>query len=303
MRLDKTLRFAAVCSGKQAEARWGWLFALPWLLGLFVFYLYPLISSFYYSFTSYSILQEGGWIGAGHYRMLLHDGYFQRAVANSLVFAALFVPLSLAASLGLAVLLQYGGKAVRAYRAIFFVPTLVPLTAKAMIWLSLLNPELGPLHRLLSGIGVNAPAWLQSESWSKPALALLSLWGIGQLMLIAAAGLQRIPQAYYAAAAIDGAGALRSFTAITLPLLRPVLIYQLITGMIGALQLFTLPYALTAGQGTPGGSLMFYVMYVHQHAFLYLRMGYASAMSWCLFAVTLLLTALLAAFVRKRLHE
>lgn len=286
----------------KRENRYGWLFALPWMIGLIIYYAYPLATSLFLSFTSYSILKPGQFLGMQNYRDLVHDKLFWQAVSNTVSFALTFVPISIGMSLGLAALLQLRIKGSLFYRTLFFLPSLVPLIAKSLIWLSLLNPQFGLINGLLSELGITGPAWLNSEDWSKPALAFLSIWGIGNTMVILLAGLQDIPKSYYDAAEVDGAGRVRTFLSITIPLLSPVLLYNLIVGLIGTLQMFALPYSLTNGSGSPAGSMMFYVMYLYQHAFLYLHMGYASAMAWLLFLITVLLTSFVFISSRKWVH-
>ncbi|AJY77501.1 spermidine/putrescine ABC transporter permease [Paenibacillus beijingensis] len=282
--------------------RTGWLFVTPWLLGLLLFYVYPLVSSIILSFTSYSILKAGSFVGLQNYRNLMGDGVFWASIYNTLYFALLYVPLSLICSLALALLLNTGRRGIGFYRTLFFLPTLVPLVAKAAIWIWLLNPQFGLVNQALAAIGINGPPWLGSDSWSKPTLVLMSLWAIGQTVMIFVAGLQDISRDYYDAAAVDGARRHQTLWRITLPLLTPVLFYNLIMGIIGSFQVFALPYSLTGGSGAPAGSLMFYVMYVYQNAFLYLKMGYASAMAWILFALIALLTAVIFASSKKWVH-
>lgn len=285
------------------ESFFGCLMAFPWIVGLLTFYVYPNVSSFFLSFSSYSILKDGRFVGLYNYQALMMDDLFWTSVYHSLIFSFVFVPLSLLFSLALALPLQVNRKGTALYRTLFYLPILVPITAKAVIWLWLLEPHVGLINVLLSQLGVEGPAWLQSESWSRPALVFMSLWGIGNTLIIFLAGLQDIPREYTEAASVDGAGWFRKLTSITLPLLTPIIVYHLVTGLIGAIQVFSLPYNLTDGQGTPAGSMMFYVMYMYQNAFLYMKMGYASAMAWVLFCITMLLVALIFLTFGKWMHE
>ncbi|PYI51033.1 carbohydrate ABC transporter permease [Paenibacillus flagellatus] len=277
----------------------GVLFALPWIAGLLLFHLYPLAASLYYSFTSYSILEPGQWVGLDNYRELLHDGTFRTSIYNTLYYTFLFVPLSIVFGVAIALVLNMKIRGQGVYRTLFFIPSLVPPVATTIIWLWLLNPQFGLVNYWLEQIGIPGPPWLGSEHWSKPSLILMSLWGIGQAIVIYLAGLQDVPQDYYDAAEVDGAGTLLRFRHITLPLITPVIFFNLIMGMIGALQNFALPYTLTNGKGTPANSMMFMVMYLYTNGFGYLKMGYASAMAWVLFLIVITLTAVLFATQRR----
>ncbi|WP_325176589.1 carbohydrate ABC transporter permease [Paenibacillus alkalitolerans] len=274
-------------------ALYGFLFCLPWIIGLLLFNFYPLLMSIYYSFTSYSILEPGEWVGMENYRQLMKDNVFWVSIYNTLYFTFLFVPISICVGVGLALVLNIKIRGQGIYRTLFFMPSLVPPIATTIIWLWLLNPQFGLVNHWLEQLGLPGPAWLGSEHWSKPSLVLMSLWGIGQSIVIYLAGLQDIPQDYYDAADVDGANVAQRLKNITLPLLTPVIFFNLVMGTIGALQNFVLPYTLTNGQGTPANSMMFYVMYLYTNGFGYLKMGYASAMAWILFMIVIALTALI----------
>jgi multiple sugar transport system permease protein len=280
----------------------GWLFASPWIIGLLLFYAYPLLSSMYFSLTSYSILMPGNFVGLQNYKELFHDPVFWQAIYNTVYFTLFFVPLSIMFGVILAMLLNMKVKGMAIYRTIFFLPTLVPQVAVAVLWIWLLNPQFGLVNEILALFGIDGPGWIGSETWSKPSLILMSLWGIGHSVVIYLAGLNDIPQDYYDAAEVDGANWLNKMRSVTLPLLTPIIFYNLIMGVIGAFQQFTLPYALTDGSGKPVGTLMFFVMYLYNNGFLYLKMGYASAMAWILFIVIMLLTVIIFASSKKWVH-
>lgn len=280
----------------------GLLFASPWLIGLLVFYAYPLISSMYFSFTNYSILQPGTFIGFENYKELTSDPLFWQSIYNTIYFAVYFVPLSIIFGVGLAMVLNMRVKGIGIYRTIFFLPTLVPHVALAVLWMWLLNPGFGLVNEFLAVFGISGPSWLGSVTWSKPSLILMSLWGIGQPVIIYLAGLSDIPNDFYEAAEIDGASWFQKTFRVTLPLLTPVIFFNLVMGVIGAFQQFTLPYTLTAGQGSPANSLTFYVMYLYDNAFKYFKMGYASAMAWILFIIIMALTALIFATSKRWVH-
>lgn len=278
---------------ERKMALYGFIFTLPWILGLLLFHAYPLIMSIYYSFTSYSILDPGEWVGLENYQTLFQDNVFWVSIYNTLYFTVFFVPISIVFGVGLALILNLKIRGQGFYRTMFFMPSLVPPIATTIIWLWLLNPQFGLVNHWLEQIGLPGPAWLGSEHWSKPSVILMSLWGVGQSIVIYLAGLQDIPQDYYDAADVDGASIIQRLKHITLPLLTPVIFFNLIMGTIGALQNFVLPYTLTNGQGTPANSMMFYVMYLYTNGFGYLKMGYASAMAWILFVIVVILTALI----------
>lgn len=280
----------------------GWLFASPWIIGLVLFYLLPLVVSIYYSFTSYSILRPGDFIGLQNYKELLADPLFLKSIYNTVYFAVLYVPLSIMCGVALAMMLNMKIKGMTIYRTIFFLPTLVPHVAIAVLWMWLLNPGFGLVNGFLDMIGIKGPAWLGSETWSKPSLIFMSLWGIGQSVVIYLAGLGDISSEYYEAAEVDGANWFQKTFHITLPLLTPVIFFNLVMGIIGAFQQFTLPYTLTQGQGKPANSLTFYVMYLYDNGFKYFRMGYASAMAWILFVVIMVLTLIIFWSSKRWVH-
>ncbi|WP_346427625.1 sugar ABC transporter permease [Gracilibacillus sp. YIM 98692] len=280
----------------------GWLFASPWVIGLLLFYAFPLISSIYFSFTTYSILQPGEFVGFKNYSDLLHDGLFWESIYNTIYFAVFFVPLSIIIGIALAMMLNMKVKGMSIYRTMFFLPTLVPHVALAVLWMWLLNPGFGLVNGMLEVVGITGPNWLGSETWSKPSLVLMSLWAIGQPVIIYLAGLGDIPQEFYEAAEVDGANWLQKTWKVTLPLLTPVIFFNLVMGAIGAFQQFTLPYTLTQGQGSPANSLTFYVMYLYDNAFKFFKMGYASAMAWILFVIIMALTAVIFLTSKRWVH-
>ena len=275
---------------EKKKARMGLLFTMPWIIGLLVFYAYPLISSIYYSLTTYSVLSPGRFVGLKNYERLFKDALFWKSVSNTLYFAAISVPVNIVVGVAIALLLNFKSKAIGIYRTIFFIPTLVPVIATATVWKFLLDSQYGLINQLLNLLGIASVPWLTSAEWSKISLVMIAAWGVGQAVIVNLAGLQDISPTYYEAAEVDGANGFQKIRHITLPLLTPVIFYNLVMGMINALQTFTLPYSLTGGEGTPVNSLMFYVMYLYSNAFGYMKMGYASAMAWILFVIILVLT-------------
>ncbi len=270
----------------------GLLFALPWLIGFLGFTLYPLVMSVYYSFTSYNVVQPPVWTGLDNYRELFfQDPLFWKALYNTLYFTAFSVPLSLAAALFLALLLNQKVPGLAVFRTVFFLPSIVPIVASSVLWIWVLNPQSGLVNSLLmQWFGIEGPGWLASPAWSKPSLVVMSLWGVGGAMVIFLAGLADVPQTLYEVAELDGAGVWARFRHVTLPMLTPTILFNLVMGLIAAFQYFTQVYVMTGGKGTPLDTTMFYALYMYRSSFYYLRMGYASAMAWMLFVVILIAT-------------
>jgi len=272
----------------------GVLFASPWLLGLLIFNAYPIAISFYYSLTSFSVLTKPVWVGANNYvQLVTDDPTFLTSVSNSLVYAAMVIPSSLVVGIGLALLLNTQVTGVSIYRALYYLPVLVPPVASAVIWKWVLNPRFGVVNAILGNLGLPQPGWLSDPLWAKPSMVIVDLWALGNAVVIYLAGLQDVPRELLEAAEIDGAGPLGRTWYITLPMISPVIFFNLIMGVIGAFQSFTLPFTLTNGQGSPAQSLLFYSMYLFRNAFMTLRMGSASAMAWMLLVVVLIATLII----------
>jgi multiple sugar transport system permease protein len=298
---------------KQFKAGLG--FTSLWILGLGAFTAYPVLASLYYSFCDYSILKGAVWCGAENYQQLIHDGLFWKSLRNTLFYAGLSVPLGTAVALGLAVLLNCDVRGKSAFRLLFFMPSIVPVVASAMLWLWIFNGEYGLmngfLNPLLAPFGLHGPAWLADPVWSKPALIIMSLWGTGNAMVIYLAGLQNVPAELYEAAEIDGASAWQRFVHVTLPAIAPVVAFNAIMALISAMQLFAQAYIMSEGangngnasDGNPARSTLFYTIYLFSTAFQDLRMGYASAMAYVLFVITAGLTWLAARFSRSRYED
>lgn len=271
------------------ETRTALLFASPWFIGFTVFLLYPLIASIYYSFCDYSVLRRPVWIGLDNYANLMRDEVFWIGLKNTLSYAAMALPFGLLVALGLALLLNAKVRGMPVYRTVFFLPSLVPTIPLAVLWLWVFNGEHGILNTALGYLGINGPNWLGDPTWSKPALALLAVWGSGNAMVIYLAGLQDVPQELYEAAELDGAGWWAKTRTVTLPMLSPIILFNLVLGIIGTLQVFAEPYVMFPG-GSPARSTYFYTMYLFDNAFLYHKMGYACAMGWIMFLIILALT-------------
>ncbi|GIV70842.1 carbohydrate ABC transporter permease [Caldilinea sp.] len=275
---------------RRREILDAYLFISPTVIGLLVFLLGPIIASAVLSFTDYDILTAPAWVGLDNYIQLFQDGLFWQALRVSVIYSVISVPLGLALSLGAALLLNQKIRGVAILRSIYYMPTIISGVAVAMLWRWLFNAQFGMVNILLGKIGIRGPMWLTDERWALTAIIIASFWGLGGAMLIYLAGLQGIPSELYEAAEIDGATEQAKFRYITLPMISHVTFFNLVLGIIGALQLFTDAYVMTGGG--PNNATLFLSLYLYRQAFLYLKMGYASAMAWVLFAIVLILTLL-----------
>ncbi len=270
----------------------GWLWISPWVVGFLAFMLVPIGLSLYYSFTEYPVLEKPLWVGADNYTRLLGDARFHLALKNTALYAAASIPLWTVLALVVAALLNAKIRARGFFQACVFLPTLVPLTASAMVWMWMFNGEYGLINQALGVVGIRGPNWLQEHEWVLPSLVVVALWGIGQSVVIYVAALQDVPRALLEAAALDGMGPTRRFWHVTLPMISPVILFNVITLMIGTLQVFAVPFVISnASRNSSGDDLLFYSMYLYDNAFTFRQMGYASAMAWVQLLITLVLTA------------
>jgi multiple sugar transport system permease protein len=277
---------------------WGLLFVSPWIIGTLGLVLYPMLLSLYYSFTSYDIVGSSHWVGLANYQELLHDPEFEQALGNTLYLVVVMVPLSLIASLGYALLLNLAVFGQRFFRTVLYLPQMVPTVASAILWIWVLNPTYGLVNTVLGWVHIAGPLWLNSITWSKPALVLMNLWGVGGAGVIFLAGLQGISTTLVDAARVDGANGWQRFRHVTVPALSPLILFNAIMGVLAAMQYFT--QAFIMGGGDTGGSsiglgnsLQFAVVYLYEVAFSDLRVGYASAIAWVLFLMTLIVIGVL----------
>lgn len=276
----------------------GYLFISPWLIGFILFSLGPMLLSLFMSFTRWSMLSPPQWVGWENYQeALFHDPLVYKSLWNTAYYTVFSVPLGVLLSLILALLLNQNLKGQKFFRTIFFLPSVTNMAAVSILWMWIFNPEFGLLNRALSLVGVTGPLWLQSETWAKPALILMSLWGIGGGMIITLAALQGIAPELYEAAELDGARAGRRFFHITLPMISSALFFNLIMNTIGSFQVFTQAFVMTAssaegGEGGPNNATLFFVLYLYKKAFQQFKMGYASALAWILFVIILFFTIL-----------
>jgi len=256
-----------------------------------------MIASLVFSFADYDIISPPTNFGLSNYiKLFMNDPDFWRSLGITAKFALLAIPLNLVFGFALAYLLNQKVPGLAFWRTIFYIPSVLAGVAVAILWGLIFNPKYGILNWFLGLFGIHGPGWLSSPDWAVPALILMSLWSVGGGMIIYLAGLQSIPTTFYEAAQLDGANGWQQFFRITIPLMSPVILYNLIIGIIGTFQYFTEVYVLTSGlTGGPGGpakSTLFYNVYLYSNAFRYMNMGYASALAWVLFVIVLLLTLL-----------
>lgn len=266
-------------------------FASPWLVGFLVFTLYPILASLYYSFCEFRVLSPPRWIGVRNYVELLGDKeYFLRSLTNT-AFMFIELPIALVVSLLIAILLNQKLRGMALFRTLYYIPSVVPTVASSVLWLWLLNPDYGLVNKTLTAMGMPPSAWLSDPQWAKPGLIVMDLWAVGGGMIIYLAALQGVPQPLYEAAELDGASWVAKLRHVTLPAISPVIFFNLILGVIGTFQYFTQAFVMSGANGQVGGpanATLFYAVYLYQNAFQYFRMGYACAMAWVLFLLTLM---------------
>jgi multiple sugar transport system permease protein len=290
-----SLAFKVIPKGKLArrEALWFYIFISPWIIGFLVFTLYPIIASAYFSLTIYDIVRPPRWTGAGNYIELIQDKLFWQSLKVTFYYTFLAVPLTTVAALSLAQLLNQRVPFLGVFRTIYYLPSIVTGVAVALLWQWILNPEFGLVNYLLYAVfGIRGPGWFFDKAWAIPSYVLMSLWGLGAPLIIYLAALQNVPTELYEAAELDGAGPWKRFRHITIPMISPVILFNVIVGIIGSFQVFTQIYVITNGRGGPNYASLVYVLYLFQNAFRNFRMGYASAQAWILFWVIFGLTIL-----------
>jgi multiple sugar transport system permease protein len=280
----------------------GYLFVSPWLIGFFAFTAWPFFRSIYLSFTRYNIVTEPKWVGWANYKMLLtEDELFWKSAWVTVKYAAISVPLAIVAGVALALLLNINVKGITVFRTIFYLPSIVPTVATSVLFIWILNPNIGLINQILALFGITGPAWLKTAPWTFYSLVFMALWGVGGSMVIYLAGLKDIPVHLYEAATLDGASVFQKMRRITLPMMTPVIFFNLVMGIIGSFQYFTQAFVMTP-TGGPQDSTYFYSLYLYNRAWKYLDMGYASAMAWMLFLVVVTLTAIVFRSQKKWVH-
>jgi multiple sugar transport system permease protein len=291
---------------ERANLRLGLLFISPWIVGFVAFLAYPLYYTLRISFTRFSGFGEATWIGFSNYERMLTDDLFWKSLGNTLYYSALAVPIGVVVALVLALAMNQRLREVSTYRGALFLPSVLPLFAVSFIFIALMDPIRGIFNQILGVVGIPAINWFADPRYAKLALVILAQLGAGQVALIFLAGLKGIPLTLYEAAEIDGAGAWTKFWNITLPLMTPIILYDIILGLSLGLQAFTQAYVIGAGPagsvGNPANSTLFYVLYLYLNAFRYSQMGYAAALGWVLFILTFLLALLVFRWARSWVH-
>jgi multiple sugar transport system permease protein len=297
--------------GERRTLRTGLLFISPWLVGFLAFNLYPALASLYYSFTNFKILQTPLWVGLDNYTKLINDPLFWKSLANTLYLTIVGVPLAVIVALGIALLLNRKGiRGIGIFRTIFYLPVVIPGVAAAILWIFLLSPINGLVNQSLRVAGIAGPGWFYDPAWAKNGIILMTIWAAGDVVIIYLGALQGVSRALYEAAEVDGAGAWVKLRHVTIPMISPAILFNLITGAIAAFQSFTQAYVISAGvgrgnDGSIGGvqnSLLFYGLNLYNNGFRYFQMGYASALAWILLVVILIATLALLRASRNRVY-
>ena len=273
------------------ETGWMYVFILPWIIGFFLWTAGPMLYSIYLSFTKYEILTPPVWVGTKNFTSMASDPLFWQSLKVTTVYSFVSLPLGLFGSLAVAVLMNQKVPGMSYWRTIYYLPAVVSGVPVAILWRWLFNPEFGIINWLLwSLFHIQGPMWLYSKQWVLPAFVVMSLWGIGGGMVIYLAALQGVPTEIYEAAELDGAGAARKFASVTMPMISPVIFFNLVMGIIGSFQVFTQSFVMT--EGGPNNASLFLVLYLYRNAFQYFKMGYASALAWVLFGIIMVFTLL-----------
>jgi len=284
--MERTRRFHITPA--RREAMWAYGLISPWIIGFLAFTLIPMVASFVLAFTEYNVIQPARWIGGDNYQGIVTDPLFWQSVKVTLTYAGLSLIPSLVLGLALAMLLNAEIVGLSAWRTLYYLPSIISGVPVAVLFGFVFNKRFGVLNWALDQFGIRGPGWLSTPQWALPALAIMSLWGVGGGMILYLAGLQGVPTTLYDAAKVDGANGWHRFWHVTLPMISPVIFYNLVLGTIGTFQYFTGAYILT--DGGPNYATWFYNLYLYRNAFYYSKMGYASALAWVLFLFVLILT-------------
>jgi ABC-type sugar transport system permease subunit len=283
----------------RREAIWGYIFLAPWIIGFLVFTLVPTVATLGFTFTNIVIVQEGSkplaFVGMDNYITLFKDSQVWASLMVTLKFAAIALPIGIILPIALALLLNSKHlKISNIFRTLFYLPYIIPFVAAIFLWSGMLNPGTGWINQALRVFGVsNTPNWMEDVNWVYPSLVLIGIWGIGNDMMISLAGLQGVPTELYDAAKVDGAGWLTTTLNVTLPMISPIIFYNLTLGIVGLLQYFLVPLVLNSGTGQPGNATLFYNLVIYKTFFTYQNMSYGATMAWLLFLITLGITLVL----------
>lgn len=283
---------------REAQAFYG--FASPWILGFILFGGGPVVAALLLSFAHWSLLSTPSWAGLANYRKMFADPLFYKSIANTVYFGAGSVCLGVVTSFLLAILLNQRVRGLGFFRTVFYLPSVVAGVATAILWVNILQPDYGLINNFLGLFGIKGPGWLVSEHWAIPGLILMSVWGAGNTIVIYLAGLQSISPALYEAALLDGAGWWNRFWNVTVPMMSPVIFFNVVTSLIASLQAYTLVLVMT--EGGPNNATLMLGLYIYRQAFEYFDMGYAAALSWAMFALIGVATALQFLLARRWVH-
>lgn len=278
----------------------GYMFISPFILGFFLFFVGPALVAAWLTLYDWNMIQRPFYIGLGNFQKLIEDDLFYQSLKVTAYYSFVSVPVSLVLSFIIALLMNFKARGISVFRTVYYLPSVVPAVASAVLWSFVFNTEFGLLNALLDMFGISKVAWLQDPQWAMPAMILMSLWALGAGMVIYLAGLQGIPESLYEAAEIDGAGRWASLIHVTIPLMSPVIFYNLIIGIIGSFQIFTAGYLIT--NGGPQNATLFYVLYTYRTALQYFDMGYASLLAWVLFFLILSLTLLVFKYIGRLVY-
>jgi multiple sugar transport system permease protein len=278
---------------QQREGRAALMFISPWIIGFLIFTAFPMVASLVLSFTDYSLVGDTHGVGTDNYRQLVSDPRVVKSLVNTFTYAAMFVPLGTVIALGLAMMLARVGRSAGFFRTAFYLPEMTPAVAAGALFLLLLNGQTGLVNEVLSWFGIQGPNWTTDPAWLKPSLAMVSIWSMGGSIVIYLAALKNVPRQLYEAALLDGAGPVRRFFSVTLPMISGAVFFTVITNTIAALQMFDQAYTMFYGpqqKATASDESLVFMVYLFQNAFQFFKMGFASAMAWLLFAIILLIT-------------
>ena len=282
---------------KLTRYLWGYLFISPWIVGFLIFTAYPMVYSAIISFTAFDLLTPPRFIGADNFGRMIGDDLFYIALGNTAFYTFISVPLQIILALAMAVALNQKLQGINIFRTLFYLPTVTPAVASVVLFVYMFNFKFGFFNWALSWFFIPGVNWLGDPNWVKPAFIIMSLWSVGPQMVIFLAGLQSVPVTLIEAASIDGAGPLRRFWHVTIPMITPVIFFNLVIGVIGSFQVFTVAYIATSGG--PVNATLFYVLWIFQNAFQYFKMGYAATVAWVLLAIILIFT-LIQFYVARR---
>lgn len=284
-------------AAQRRDLRDGLLFTSPFIFGVLALWIGPMLYSLYLVVHKWNMLAPPRFIGFGHFDRMLADPLVSKSLYNTAYYTFIGVPLQLLVAFGLAIMLNQQIRGRGIYRTVYYLPSITPAVAFAVVWVQILNPEFGVLNEALSWVGLGPINWLFDPTWAKPAFIIMTLWLTGFQMIIFLAGLQGVPQALQEAAEIDGAGPLRRFFSVTIPIISPIIFFNMIIGIIGSFQVFTSAFIMT--DGSPQNSTLFMVLYLYRNAFELFKMGYAAALAWLLFIIIMIFTAIQFFFANR----